>query len=305
MSDTKETNVQELPKLVQYWFKVLSMVPSLKFPGTQMEIGFTLFSSIVLFCIRLLGIQLLQQIFSWPIEPKSIAIEGSASIVGIVHSTLLCPGLMVAFSNHRYHPSEPRKCAPMWWQTFIDTLIQFCTGYMIYDGSMILLNRFDFDTMTMMPLQGDDILFLGHHLATTLYMIQTRIYQAGHMSAMMCMVLGELSNPSMNLWFITSKAMTLQCCQDNIIVQMIHKYNEIFFCLIYLMLRVILGPLICIHMSYNIFCSQHAKDYLPIPLRMFWNAMIWMVILGSYSWIVFTYGLLMKHFDGSTTESEL
>lgn len=297
-----------IPAIAQFWRSAVRASPRLHFPNTQLDIGFTLASALFLIGIRLLSIQVLERLVGWPTN-SVLTDDAAASMSGIVHSSLLCPGLIAAFVLHTYSPSEPMTKAPTKeWKELVDALLQFCTGYMVYDASFILWSRGSWDPslswMIQLTFQGDDLLFLGHHLATTLYMTQARVYQAGHMSAMMCMLIGEASNPTMNTWFITSKALTLDCCKGPW-MQLIHKYNEIFFCSLYLLLRVVVGPLVCTHMSYDLMVSKNAREHLPLSLRLFWNFMIWAVILGSYSWIVYTSELLSKQMYGETAEQEL
>jgi hypothetical protein len=295
---TSTTEETQIPAIAQFWRNLSLQLPRIHIPNTNLNVSFTILSALFLISVRMISIQILERIFGWP---SGASDEGAASLAGIVHSSLLCPGLVIAFVTHTYSPSEPLAKAPKWWQELVDSLLQFCTGYMVYDASFILANRWDPSVSWIPALQGDDILFLGHHVATATYMTQTRIYQAGHMSAMMCMLIGEASNPPMNTWFITSKALKLDCC-NGIVMQFVHKYNEVVFCVIYLLLRVLVGPLVCTHMSYDLLFSENAKKHLPLALRLFWNFMIWMVIVGSYSWIVYTHELLSKHLYGSEHE---
>lgn len=291
---SKET----IPTIAQLWRSVYLSVPHFQIPFTNLNVTFTILSAIFLMSVRLAGIQILEKGFGWP---SDVSDEGAASIAGVVHSTLLCPGLIVAFLSHKYSPSEPITKAPKWWQELVEALLQFCTGYMVYDACFILLARMDLSVSWIPALEGDDFLFLGHHLATSTYMTQARVYKAGHMSAMMCMLLGEASNPPMNTWFITSKALKLDCCNGPL-MQLFHKYNEVVFCIMYLALRVVVGPLVCTHMSFDLLFSKNAKEHLPIVLRLFWNFMIWAVIVGSYSWIVYTNELLSAHIYGAEQE---
>ena len=103
-------------------------------------------------------------------------------------SPVICIGLIVAFSTQKYSPIAKFDEAPTWWREFADALLQFCTGYMVYDS---LVNscwlRWDGERF---QLSDDDYLFLAHHFMTSFYMTSTRIIQAGHMSAIICMLLG-------------------------------------------------------------------------------------------------------------------
>jgi hypothetical protein len=127
-----------------------------------------------------------------------------------------------------------------------------------------------------------------------MYMTQTRVYQAGHMSAMMCMLLGEFSNPLHNMYWIGNAAMTLDCCNGPL-VEELHFWIETAFSLLYLLLRVIVGPIACAHMTWDLLGTKQARENLPLTIRVFWTFMIWAVEVGSISWIVFSYGMLVKN----------
>jgi hypothetical protein len=84
----------------------------------------------------------LEKAHGWPADAdatpasagKHLATEASASLVATFHSLCLVPGLVACFLWYRYSPSERLDAAPRWWQEAAVALIQFCTGYMIYDG---------------------------------------------------------------------------------------------------------------------------------------------------------------------------
>jgi hypothetical protein len=297
-ANSSSSEPSDIPAIAKFWRQLYFKIPKFNFPGTKLNVSFTVVSALFLMSVRLLATQVLQKVFGWPVEESK---EAAASVAGVVHTTLLCPGLVTAFLHHRYNPSEHITKATQWWQDLVEALLQFCTGYMVYDATFIVLTRLNPAVSWIPAFVPDDYLFLGHHFMTATYMTQTRIYRAGHMSAMMCMLLGEASNPNMNTWFVTSKAITLDCCNGPL-MQAFHKYNEMIFCAIYLFLRVIMGPLMCTHMSWNLLTSSEAKEHLPLGLRLFWNFMIWAVILGSYSWIVYTYEMLQAHMKGPEQE---
>lgn len=294
----KTENTSDIPFVARVFRNVFTSVPKVNFPGSQLSISFSLVSMVFFLTIRTINTKFLRTVIGWPDENID---DAAACMTSIVHSTVLCPCLLAAFWTHKYAPSEPMSKAPQWWQELVDGLLQFCTGYMIYDFVFILGNRI-LESPTGIPqFTDDDILFLGHHFMTSTYMSQARLYGAGHMSAMMCMLLGELSNPMMNGWFITHKAITYDCCNGEV-MQLVHKVVEINFCIQYLILRVVVGPIACTHMSYSLTFSEDAKKYLPGLVRFFWNLMIWAVILGSYSWIVYSFELFNNHFGGTGQE---
>jgi hypothetical protein len=118
-------------------------------------------------------------VFGWPdtsgssSENYPTTLESSGSAASIVHSSLLCPGLIVAFLSyhHKYSPSAKLfntndTNVNYWRQEFVDALLQFCTGYMIYDFLFIILLRLDPTTSMIPNFRPDDYLFMGHHIAT-------------------------------------------------------------------------------------------------------------------------------------------
>jgi hypothetical protein len=290
-----KATTENIPALARIWHNVYQSVPKFCFPYTNLNISFTLVSAAFLISVRLLAIQVMVSVFGWPGSddsenfPTTVEVSGSAS--SIVHSSLLCPGLIVAFLSHnKYSPSEHLSKATNWWQEFVDALLQFCTGYMIYDFLFIVLIRLEPGSIVP-KLQADDYLFLAHHTVTSMYMTQTRVYQAGHMSAMMCMLIGEFSNPLHNSFMIGEAAMALDCCNGTL-AQQLHFGIETAFSFLYLLLRVLVGPIAFSHITWDLLGTQQARENLPLTLRLFWNVLIWSVVVGSYGWIVRSYGML-------------
>lgn len=143
------------------------------------------------------------------------------------------------------------------------------------------------------------VLSLSHEHTHTPFPVP--IYSFFSFLQVMCMLAGEISNPIMNIWFITAKARTLDCCSGSATFHQVHNYIEIAFCIVYLLCRVVIGPIVCTHMSWNLMFSQSAKEHLPLPIRLLWNMMIWGVILGSYSWIVYCQELLQAQLGSGAT----
>lgn len=293
MSETKQ-----IPTIAKFWRKLYQTVPAFNVPFTNLPISFALASAAVLMTVRITSDLVLRTVIGWPDESSQWA---ASSLTGITHSSLLCPGLVTAFLTHKYDPSEPLSKAPGWWQDLVNALLQFCTGYMVYDAIFIVLVRFDLSESWIPSLEADDYMYLAHHFMTSTYMTQSRVYQAGHMSALMCMLLGEATNPFMNGWFVTSKAITLDCCNGSV-MQILHHYIEIAFAASYLFFRAVLGPLYFVPMSWSLLTSQNAKEHLPMWVRLFWTFMIWAVVLGSYSWMVTCAEMLQKHISGAEQE---
>lgn len=291
---------EDFPIVGKIWLKLYRFVPSLTVPFSNVSFSFAIVSAIIFIELRLLSNSIFQSSYIGFPTDTSASMEASASVVGIVHSSLLVPGLLVAFMTHKYNPSEHIDLSPAThWKEYVDALLQFCTGYMIYDAVFIYMLRLDPTSSSpwIPELQADDILFLVHHFMTTTYMTLARAYQAGHMSAMMCMLLGEASNPLHNSYFICQIALKQDCC-NGIGMQQFNFYIETSFAFVYASLRTIIGPYYCVPMSWNLLFSNEAKQNLPIGIRCFWVFMIMAVLVGSYSWVIFTLQMLQKNVLG-------
>eukprot|EP00565_Helicotheca_tamesis_P008295 CAMPEP_0185738174 /NCGR_PEP_ID=MMETSP1171-20130828/32212_1 /TAXON_ID=374046 /ORGANISM="Helicotheca tamensis, Strain CCMP826" /LENGTH=74 /DNA_ID=CAMNT_0028409303 /DNA_START=1 /DNA_END=222 /DNA_ORIENTATION=+ len=73
------------------------------------------------------------------------------------------------------------KSHPQWWQDATTALLQFCTGYMLYDSiNFFIIGRWVPGVGPV--LEPSDYSFLGHHVATSFYMMSSLYIGAGHMS---------------------------------------------------------------------------------------------------------------------------
>jgi len=291
---------EEIPSnfIIQLWRRLDLAVPVICVPGTDFRISITLLGSVCFMAWRYFWkTSILMGQYGWP---EDAANRGAGNVISATHSTLLCPALAAAFWCYKYSPSEPLNLAPLWYRQHVDAMLQFCTAYMVFDAFFLLV-PIGFNFM----LLGENWLFMIHHMMTTTYMTQARVYKAGHMSAMMCMFLGELSNPLHNGFMFLEEAMKLDCCSGETTAKVFY-YVSIAFAVVYLLLRVIIGPIVCAHMSYDLLFSKHAKENLPLAIRIFWNLMIWGVIFGSYSWIVYCKEILDAKLHGKVSgEGEL
>ena len=188
---------------------------------------------------------------------------------------------------------------PGWWQDAATSLIQFCTGYMIYDAAVqFIADRWQHGVGLV--LSTVDWLFLGHHLATSVYMTSTRLIQAGHMSAMILMFFGEITAPIMNVLRITNILTEME--YSSRFLQIWRPRVEYSFALAYVFFRTIVGPILAVHLTYDLLFTSQGRSNVPIGLSLVWLSMVWIVLLGSWPWIQSSVKILRGIQYGSVVE---
>lgn len=280
-SSTREDPKQQIPTVLVLWGKLLHTLPALNIGGLNFSI--TIAAAVFLACVRFAAEYLLTAVFGWPVD-NALTAEAAGSAAAITHSTILVTGLYQCFKSHKYVPSEKLSVAPVWWQEGATSLIQLCTGYMIYDACVNILWP-----KRNLGLSSDDIMFLGHHVTTMLYMISTRVVGAGHQSAMMCMFLGELTNPLHNAYFIGEKAMQLSCCNGPT-ARSIFRVVELIFSAAYLAIRGPIAPAYFAPITWDLWAR--GRHHIPIWLITLWSVMIWAVLYFSIPWTVQCWNVL-------------
>jgi hypothetical protein len=302
-STTKDTPAP-VPFVAKVWLTIYEGIPAVHVPFTNFNISFTLLSAVFLTGCRFLSEYMLVNYFGWP-DDGTPSKEGAASCAGICHSTILCTGLIVAFSTEKYDVAakiETFTKTTGWWNKFVDALLQFCTAYMLYDGMInVLWLRYN-PTLVKFEFSNDDVLFLAHHIVTSFYMISARVLGAGHQSAMICMLLGELTNPLSNLYLIGELAMKLDCCNGPT-AQQLRYIIKITFAIMYNLFRVIIAPPFFAHTTYSLLLTKKGRTNVPLPLNIFWNVLIWGVCFGSASWIIMCNQIIVDYMSelGLTT----
>ncbi|KAG7351800.1 TLC domain containing protein [Nitzschia inconspicua] len=282
---------QKIPFVAQYWLSIYNNLFAINIGN--LDIAMTLVSACFLATVRFIGEYIMVTYFGWP-AGDTLTKQAAASCGSICHSTLLCIGLITAFQTQRCDPAARMDESPFWWQQLANALLQFCTGYMVYDAVInILYLRWDPQHPFQIPvLNDDDILFLVHHIMTSTYMTLARVIQAGHMSAMTCMLLGELTNPLHNLYMMGEVAMKLDCCNGPM-AQRSHAIISVAFAAMYSLFRAIISPPIFVVVSYCLLVTKKGRTNVPLWINILWNFMIWAVVFGSGSWITKCNGILM------------
>jgi hypothetical protein len=105
---------------------------------------------------------------------------------------------------------------------------------------------------------------------------------AGHQSAMICMLLGECTNPLHNSYYIGLAAQTLSCC-NGVVSQFLYHWIEYLFAVTYVLARAVIAPWIFLHVTYNLWTT--GRQHIPLSLLLIWTILIWAVLFGSVPWI--------------------
>ena len=273
MANKEDTAVPSI--ILKYWIDLYRSSPKLYLPGTEVDFGFSLVCAIPLTLSRFFFRHAFYY-FGW--DESSDTISASGCMPSICHSSLLVPGLLATLLSHKYVPSVTLRGTPQWYQDSVHALLSFCTGYMIYDLFM------GYFVEKWQPGQGpvlssEDWMYVGHHVLTSLYMISTRWVKAGHISAMVLMFFGELSNPNMNIKLIVERAMKQDCSKGVTWLPTLYMYNEQVFSSLYIMCRVFAASFVFPHLTYDLLVR--GKKNAPMWLIVFWLILCYGVQIGS------------------------
>jgi hypothetical protein len=250
-----------------------------------LDVTFTLASFLCLSVLRIFIFQVLLS-FGWP-ERSKMTTDAASSLTSIVHAVALCLWLSVWFAKlghyRKYIPScklSDHKDKNV--QDAATACLQFCTGYMLFDSFWLFADTYQ---LGLMPLTEFEMLVLAHHALTSFYMTSCRILQAGHISAMILMLTGEISNPLMNAMFTTRFAIQLECCSSEHMM-LLHSIIEHSFAVVYLIFRLTIGPACAIHLAWDVLFTKRGRQNIPLPLSIVWVSMVVIVIAGSGPFIL-------------------
>jgi hypothetical protein len=186
-------------------------------------------------------------------------------------------------------------------------------GYMINDIiGLMMTSRWQYNP--------DDIPYMIHHVGTIIYMtlvstlnaviflsfhglnnfvsmfiVQARHVGAGHMSAMTLMFTGEVTNPFQNIHSITK--FWIQMEKAGPLLRNIHIYNEFLYAVIYSVVRLLIGPIQILHITYALLFTRQGRENIPLWVSLLWIVIIWGLILGSLPWSFEALSMAMDGFN--------
>jgi len=157
-----------IPLLLRPWVHLSRSLP----------LSFTIASALFLTGFDYSSAFIVRKALGWPYKESRII---AGSVTTIFHSIVLVIGLSIClWRAEHYKPSGLMKDHPVWWRDAATALIQFCTGYMLYDSCVqFIADRWIPGSGPV--LKATDYMFLGHHAVTAFYMTSARLIQAGHM----------------------------------------------------------------------------------------------------------------------------
>jgi hypothetical protein len=223
--------------------------------------------------------------------------DAACSLASIIHAVALCSWLAILFAKlgwKNYIPScklSDHKAKDF--QDASTACLQVCTGYMMFDSFWLVKDTYD---LGLQPLTEFDYMVIAHHFMTSLYMTSCRVIQAGHISAMILMLTGEFSNPLMNAFFTTRFAIQLECCNSDSMM-LLHLLLEHIFAVVYIALRISIGPACAIHLSWDLLFTKQGRSNVPLPLSMIWVVLVTCVLLGSGPFVIDAVNMLKDGWD--------
>merc|ERR1712232_925737 len=194
---------------------------------------------------------------------------------------------------------------PEWWQKGTNALLEFCTGYMLYDGLYNSVYRF-FDPESMsFHITTEHWCYLGHHFATSFYMTSVRINGAGHLSAMIIMFFGEITNPVQNSRSAIQTMLKMgECCSSTFLETTVYPLVDFLYALMYAIIRVGLNPYLNIRITYDFLFTKEGRERMALPLSLSLLFMLWGVTFGTIPWCFESVELVKTHLVNFSSGSQ-
>ena len=99
---------------------------------------------------------------------------------------------------------------------------------------------------------------------------------------MTLMFTGEITNPFQNIHTITKFWIQLETAGP--LLRSIHIYIEFLHAVSYALIRLIVGPIQIIHITYSLLCTRQGRENIPLWISAIWLFIIWGLIIGSLPW---------------------
>jgi len=300
----KDKKIENIPYTIRPFLSLYRSVPNLIYvrsSTTNEKVGLTF---ALISCLFFGACQLLTQALlislGWPRDDPSYLMAVSCNIP-IIHSLLLLTGLFTCLTHHPFDPSALMSDAPAgrWWRDAVNGYMEMTTGYMLYDTLNCVFFLWWVPGKGFIPT-GESMSFLGHHFATSVFMLSTRMTGAGHYAAIQLMFQGEFTNPLQNFRTILEQEMITECCYDGV-VRSIFPYVDFMFGLAYAFFRIILGNVTGLFINYDLLFTKRGRSRVPWGLSILWCLCMWGVLLGSIPWAMEAIEITKKYLEKGIT----
>ena len=302
MKKSEVSAQQGVPLVLTVYLGLYDAIPSVYFPGTQLDIAFMLFWVTFFFAIRCVVVPIFLAC-AWPADNVATFDAAASFVGGFFHAPQVVPLSFILITSQKpYNPSALSKDDPKWWQDAADATLQVCTAYMVYDFFFLIWTR-------RVPGEGivldsEACMFMVHHFMTSFYMTTSRIYGAGQSSALTCIFMGECTNTPYNIYFIYDMARRVGLVFSPFYAQFVTPI-ELFTAVLYLLFRVVLSPLVLSYAAYRLLVDKKVRPCLPLAIRLLWTAMMAAVIYGSVNQNILFYNMIVDQIRYDTVAQEL
>ncbi|KAG0465657.1 hypothetical protein HPP92_019821 [Vanilla planifolia] len=139
---------------------------------------------------------------------------------------------------------------------------------------------FTVDLLHYLVLLPGDVLFIAHHLATLFVFVTCRyLVFHGAFAIVVLLVLAEVTSACQNIWTLAGLRRN-----ETAVAAKIYRFLSPPFYTLYSIMRVVLGPLFFLKMSF-FYLSGVADDVIPRSVSVSWIVVVGGAILVSIIWI--------------------
>jgi len=125
---------------------------------------------------------------------------------------------------------------------------------------------------------------------------------AGHMSAMIIMFFGEVTNPAQNTRSSLKVLLTLGPTVQGYfsfetIQNVLFPLVDFVYALMYSLVRVILNPYLNILITYDFLFTKGGRGRMSLPLSLSLLFMLWGVTIGTVPWMIEAVQIVLGYFS--------
>ena len=142
--------------------------------------------------------------------------------------------------------------------------LQFSMGYLIADTLYFLL------------FAPNDLLFLGHHALSGLYLFSSLKLGLGGISAIFVFFMGEITSPLFNIFSVAKELK-----HDHPLAARVLEYTSPIFTFSFVLVRSIISPVL---IGWFLYTLWFQSPRIPAPWRIFMGILVAIGLAGSQLW---------------------